>query len=222
MEGFVMYDYYDYGASASPVVTILYLLILAAGIVAVWKIFAKAGEPGWASLIPIYNTYVLFKITWGNGLKFLLLLIPIYNIVVIIQTMSKLAKAFGKSGGFALGLIFLSPVFMLLLAFGDAQYIGLPGMAGNAPYGQNYQSPNYYQPQQGYQQQGYQAPQQGYAPQQSYQPQQQSYAPPQSAHTQQTYQPEQTQTQRPAFCQNCGQPVDDGAAFCQNCGNRIG
>ena len=202
----------------SPVVTILYLLVMAAGIVALWKIFTKAGEPGWAALIPLYNAYVLFKITWGNGVKFLLMLIPIYNIVVIIQTMSKLAKAFGKSGGFVLGLIFLSPVFMLMLAFGDAQYVGIPGMAGSAAYGQYYQSPNYYQPQQSYQQQGYQPQQQGYAPQQSYQPQQ-GYQPQQSAYAQQ---PEQTQARRPAFCQNCGQPVDAGAAFCQNCGNRIG
>lgn len=218
-----MYDYYDYGASASPVVTILYLLILAASIAATWRIFVKAGEPGWASLIPVYNTYVLFKITWGKGLKFLLLLIPVYNIVVIIQTMSKLAKAFGKSNGFAIGLVLLSPVFMLLLAFGDSRYMGVPGMIGNAAYGQNYQSPNYYQPQQnGYApQQNYQPQQNSYTPQQNYQAQQNDYAPQQSYQAQQQSSYAQPQSRRGSFCQNCGQRIDSDSAFCQNCGNKL-
>ena len=79
--------------------------------------FSKAGEPGWASIIPIFNAYVLFKMTWDKGSKFLLLLIPIYNIIVIIKTQIKLAKAFGKSGGFVAGLIFLTPIFYALLGF---------------------------------------------------------------------------------------------------------
>ena len=109
--------------------TIVYLAVAVLGIVAMWKIFEKAGEPGWAAIIPFYNLYVLFKITWGNGWKFLFLLIPIANIVFAIITMVKLAKAFGKSGGFAVGLIFLSIIFYCILAFDKSEYLGVPQSA---------------------------------------------------------------------------------------------
>ena len=120
---------YSYSYQASPFMSVVYLAIAVLGIVAMWKIFEKAGEPGWAAIIPFYNLYVLFKITWGNGWKFLFLLIPIANVVFLIITMVKLAKAFGKSGGFAVGLIFLSIIFYCILAFGDAQYVGVPEQA---------------------------------------------------------------------------------------------
>lgn len=97
------------------------------GIVAMWLIFQKAGEPGWASIVPFYNMYVLYKITWGDGWKFLLLLIPFVDIVIAIITLVKLAEAFGKDGGFAVGLIFLTFIFELILAFGSAKYVGVPG-----------------------------------------------------------------------------------------------
>ena len=120
---------YDYSYQASPGVTLLSFAVAILGIVAMWKIFEKAGEPGWASIIPFYNIYVLFKITWGSGWKFLLLLIPFANIVIAIITMVKLAKAFGKSGGFAVGLIFLSVIFYCILAFDQSQYQGVPEKA---------------------------------------------------------------------------------------------
>lgn len=120
---------YDYSYQASPGVTLLSFAVAILGIVAMWKIFEKAGEPGWASIIPFYNIYVLFKITWGSGWKFLLLLIPFANIVIAIITMVKLAKAFGKSGGFAVGLIFLSIIFYCILAFDQSQYQGVPEKA---------------------------------------------------------------------------------------------
>ena len=121
-------DYSDFGYSyeASPFMTVVYLAIAVLGIIAMWKLFEKAGEPGWASIIPFYNVYVLFKITWGNGWKFLFLLIPIANIVFMIITMVKLAKAFGQGGRFAVGRIFLSIIFYCILAFGPATYLGVP------------------------------------------------------------------------------------------------
>jgi len=123
-------DYnFDYSYEASPGMTFLSLAISVLAIVALWKIFVKAGEPGWAAIIPFYNLYVLFKITWGNGWKFLFLLIPFANIVFLIITMVKLAKAFGKSGGFAVGLIFLSVIFYCILAFDQSQYLGVPQSA---------------------------------------------------------------------------------------------
>ncbi|HNX65000.1 MAG TPA: DUF5684 domain-containing protein, partial [Oscillospiraceae bacterium] len=88
------------------------------------KILVKAGEPGWACIVPFYSTYVLFKITWGNGWLFLLTLIPFVNFVILIITYVKLAQAFGKGGGFAAGLILLSFIFLPILAFDSSDYIG--------------------------------------------------------------------------------------------------
>ena len=121
--------YYDYYAKPSPGMTFLSLAFAVLAIVAMWKIFEKAGKPGWAAIIPFYNIYVLFEITRGNGWKFLFLLIPIANIVFAIITMVKLAKAFGKSGGFAVGLIFLSVIFYCILAFDKSEYLGVPQSA---------------------------------------------------------------------------------------------
>ena len=101
------------------------LLVAAMMIVAMWRIFAKAGEAGWKAIVPFYNTYILYKITWGNGLYFLLLFIPCANVVIQIITSVKLAKVFGKGLGFTLGLIFLGPIFQLILAFDSSEYQGV-------------------------------------------------------------------------------------------------
>ena len=95
------------------------------------KIFKKAGKPGWHVIIPILNVYDEFDIAEGNGIRFLLLLIPFYNIYVMIKFYIDLAKSFGKSGGFAAGLIFRAPIFLAILAFGDAKYIGPNGIPVN-------------------------------------------------------------------------------------------
>lgn len=101
------------------------LLVAALMIVAMWRIFVKAGEEGWKAIVPFYNTYILYKITWGNGLYFLLLLIPCVNVVIQIITSVKLAKVFGKGIGFTLGLIFLGPIFQLILGFDSSEYKGI-------------------------------------------------------------------------------------------------
>lgn len=93
-------------------------------IVSIWMIFEKASEPGWKCLIPIYNLYIFFKITWLNGWYFLLMFIPIVNLIVSIITTVKLAKVFDKDGWFAVGLLFLGPLFYLILAFDKSRYIG--------------------------------------------------------------------------------------------------
>lgn len=93
-------------------------------IVSMWMIFEKASEPGWAALIPFYNTYVLYKITWENGLFFLLSYIPCLNVIVIIMTNMKLAAVFGKGDGFAIGLSFLSVIFYPILGFDSSEYDG--------------------------------------------------------------------------------------------------
>ena len=121
-------DYYDYSSTPAfnPLPTIISLVLCVFVLVCMWIIFRKAGKPGWAAIVPFYNLYVLFDITWGSGMRFLLMLIPLYNIILGIQTQIRLAKAFGKGGGFAAGLIFLPYVFMPLLAFGKGTYQGVP------------------------------------------------------------------------------------------------
>lgn len=91
-------------------------------IVAQWIIFKKAGQPGWAAIIPIYNAVVLFKTVKLNAWLVLLLLIPIANVVLLIVAYLRLAKVFGKGTGFGVGLILLNVVFMPILAFGNAKY----------------------------------------------------------------------------------------------------
>lgn len=96
----------------------LVLLIVAS----MWKVFEKAGEPGWAAIVPFYNIVVLLKIAGKPAWWFLLMLVPIVNLIVAIIVTVSLAKNFGKGAGFGLGLIFLAPVFYPMLAWGDARY----------------------------------------------------------------------------------------------------
>lgn len=126
-------------------------------VIAYWKLFTKAGEAGWKSIIPIYNTYILFKIAWKTKFFWIMLavgivggfiggilaallsdtaavvaavamivywIIAIFALVIEILLCVKLAQAYGKGGGFAVGLIFLNIIFILILAFGSAQYRG--------------------------------------------------------------------------------------------------
>ena len=116
---------YSSGSSSLSGGTIFFYLIIAVlMLAAMWKVFTKAGEPGIASIIPIYNTYVLFKIIYGNGIKFLYLFVPILNVVASIMLYVRLGQRFGKGTGFILGMIFLSPIFLLILAFDNSYYQG--------------------------------------------------------------------------------------------------
>ena len=87
-------------------------------------VFVKAGKPGWASLIPFYNTYCLYDIAWGNGWLFLLTFVPCVGAIFGIIMLFKLAKAFGQGTGFGFGLLFLNTIFILILGFGKSEYVG--------------------------------------------------------------------------------------------------
>ena len=106
----------------SPVVWICYFAFVILMIAGLWKTFSKAGQPGWAAIIPIYNLIVLCQVAGRPIWWFLLLLIcfPIFYIIICID----IAKRFGKGGGFAVGLIFLPFIFFPMLGFGSAQYQG--------------------------------------------------------------------------------------------------
>ena len=103
---------------------IIYFGFLALMIASMWKIFTKAGQPGWAAIVPIYNAIVLLKIVGKPLWWIVLMIIPIVSFIAAIILTIDLAKAFGKGGGFAAGLILLPFVFMPMLAFGDAEYQG--------------------------------------------------------------------------------------------------
>ena len=103
------------------------LVIAVIVIVGMWKIFVKAGEPGWAAIIPIYNLYIICKIT-AKPIWWLLLLVlcPFINIIFGILLTVALAKCFGKGIGFAIGMILLPFVFYPMLGFGSATYTAPP------------------------------------------------------------------------------------------------
>ena len=111
-------------AGAFGVIGIIWLAIVVLMIAALWKIFTKAGEPGWAAIVPIYNAIVILKIVGRPVWWILLFLVPLVNLVVAFVVAFDLAKAFGKGAGFALGMIFLGPIFYPVLAWSDAKYQG--------------------------------------------------------------------------------------------------
>ena len=108
------------------VIIVIFLAIIVLMIASIWTIFSKAGKPGWASIVPIYNLIVLLEIVGKPWWWLLLMLIPIVNIVILIIVWHNLSLSFGKGGGFTVGLILLGIIFLPILAFGDAKYVG-PG-----------------------------------------------------------------------------------------------
>jgi hypothetical protein len=106
------------------------------GIICMWKVFEKAGKPGWAAIIPIYNFIILLEMAGRPWTHIFFLLIPIYNIVFIIQVYHSISLAFGKDAGFTVGLVLLGIIFFAILAFGDAQYKGQTVNHPNTPLDQ--------------------------------------------------------------------------------------
>lgn len=117
-------EYSTQGEPPSPVSIIFGLLVALLMIVAMWKVFTKAGQPGWASIIPIYNIYIWCKIVGRPWWWILLMLIPFVNFIVAIILCIDLAKSFGKGVGFGIGLALLGIIFFPILGFGSAQYEG--------------------------------------------------------------------------------------------------
>jgi len=103
---------------------IIQLAILAFFVWVGWKIFEKAGKPGWAVIVPIYNVIVLLEIVGRPWWWILLLLIPLVNIAVGFIVALDLSRSFGHDVAFALGLFFLGIIFYPILAFGGDSYRG--------------------------------------------------------------------------------------------------
>lgn len=89
-----------------------------------WKMFSKAGVPGWMSLIPIVNVFKLFEIARGSGWKMLFMFIPLFNFFYMIGTIHKLVKSFGYGLPMTILYFVASPVALMILAFGNNEYYG--------------------------------------------------------------------------------------------------
>ena len=205
------YDYgYDMGSAVSTgveavfgLVAFIWIIAMAVGIFGIicnWKIFKKAGKQGWEAIVPIYNIVVLLEITnlpmWYIPLFF----IPIGNIIALFLIYIELAKKFGQSAAFGVGLVFLSPIFLGILAFNkNYVYQGV----GAASYGQPYNGQPMNNGQMYKQQPMYNQPVNNGQP------------------TMVNPQPVMPNQQVQSNCSRCGAPVNAGDKFCMNCGNQI-
>lgn len=170
-------DYYDYststyaassdvGAVAVVIWLFVILIVMAVSIlmiIAMWRIFTKAGKPGWASLVPIYNMVVMMQIVGRPEWQVVLMFLPFAHIYISIVLPLDLAKSFGKTTGFGVLMIFFPAIMNPILAFGSSRYVG-PAAQQQVYYGQ--------------------PPQPGYAPQPTYGQPQQPYAQPPAAQPQ--------------------------------------
>ena len=215
--------YYDDGYTEAATTglsiffTVMWIACLAIYVLAIigfWKMFEKAGEPGWKALIPIYNLYILFKIAWGNGILFLLLFVPAANFIILIMLQFKVARAYGQGDAYAFGLIFLPYIFYLVLGFGDSEYVGPDGnpTQAQAPvYVVNNYNYNGASAQTDFQSQ--QVPQQ--QPEFQQRPQPQPQPQPQGRVVANVDQEEYR------YCVHCGKQIKKTAKFCKYCGNPV-
>jgi len=103
---------------------LLWLSVIVVVLAGIWKVFEKAGQPGWAALVPIYNFYIMLKIIGKPTWWLLMLLIPFLNFVFLIWSYNMISKSFGKDEAYTAGLVLLGFIFWPLLGFGDAKYLG--------------------------------------------------------------------------------------------------
>lgn len=119
------------GALFGGMGTLFWLAVVVVVIIGGWKVFEKAGQPGWAILIPIYNLYVMLKIAGRPGWWLLLYFIPLVNFVIAIIVAIDIAKGFGQSAAFGFFLLFLlCGIGYLILGFGDYRYQRTAGVNG--------------------------------------------------------------------------------------------
>ena len=106
--------------------TIYAIVLIAAAfltLAAMWRLFAKAGEAGWKSIVPVYGAVVLLRLVGRPWWWLLLLLVPVVNLIPSVMLCFDLAKAFGKGAGAGFGILLLGPIFVMWLAFGNAEYV---------------------------------------------------------------------------------------------------
>jgi len=130
----------DNAAAAAWIMAFLGIIFMVCAAIAVvmiiglWKVFVKAGQPGWAVLIPIYNSYILLQIAGRPGWWLLLFFVPLVNIAILAIVSIDLAKSFGQSAAWGVILLFLlSGIGYLVLGFGNYKYIGPPARLAISP-----------------------------------------------------------------------------------------
>jgi hypothetical protein len=119
------YTYTPHGTAAA-LFTISVLAVFIVDLAALWQLFRKAGRPRWAAIIPFYNFYVLIRVAGRSGWWFIALLIPYVNLVATVIICRGVARAFGKGIAFTCGLVVLGFIFLPVLGFGGARYLGEP------------------------------------------------------------------------------------------------
>ena len=135
----MLIDYYGsedaLAAGSALLIGLISVAVCVATLIGLWKIFQKAGYQGWESIIPFYNTYVLCDIVFGNGLLFLITFVPYVNVVFIYIIYFKLAGVFNKSTAYGLGLVFLSPIFIIMLGFDPNAFYSGPSVKARSMNG---------------------------------------------------------------------------------------
>lgn len=114
----------DGGGAGQLFVLLIQLAVVVLTIAGAWKTFEKAGKPGWAAIIPIYNFIVVLEIAGKPIWWIILVFIPCVNIVIAIMVYIDFAKRYGQGAGMGLGLTFLPVIFFPVLGFGSARYTG--------------------------------------------------------------------------------------------------
>ncbi len=112
------------GSTGTGFGIIVYIILVVIVIAGTWRVFTKAGQPGWAVIIPIYNLYVMCRIAGKPGWWLILMFVPLVNIIITGVVSIDIARAFGKGAGFGVGLWLLSFIFYPVLGFSSAQYQG--------------------------------------------------------------------------------------------------
>ena len=121
----------NHGAGAMAAGALVFMLLIELAIIVIiiaglWKVFTKAGQPGWAAIIPIYNLYVLCKVGGKPWWWFILCCIPFVGVIFYFILLLEVAQRFGKGIGFSVGLLFLPFIFFPILGFGNATYGAQP------------------------------------------------------------------------------------------------
>lgn len=118
-----MFDVFA-GLVGASFILFVFAIVAIVLIIANWRIFSKAGIPGWKAIIPFYNSYLMYKLTFGNGWLMFISMIPFVGWIFSLVFLYKLCTVFGHGFGFMLGLLIFSPIFYLILAFDSSEYIG--------------------------------------------------------------------------------------------------
>ncbi|EKD25557.1 MAG: hypothetical protein ACD_80C00020G0001, partial [uncultured bacterium (gcode 4)] len=108
--------------SLATIQMIVFLAVITLMIISRWRIFSKAGLPGWGIFIPFYNLYLMFKLGGRSGRNFLWILVPPVFVILIIINYFKITKAFWKHWTYGLGILFLKVIFIPILAFDNSKY----------------------------------------------------------------------------------------------------